>query len=221
MERYTDGSNNEFSCHNRVNILKDIRSNYALGMVDYMNQPESQSFIIVDALYAKYVKEAIKPTYNSVYNPEDGELKTNILKGITEVASHEMVINKLITLDCLLNKTFQDPVQVTVTEDIPQFALKMREIFPSMDDAVVAKACNKGFIQGWNRVLGLVGRQDIPLLLYPKSVYPKLICRSVDPALPKSAVLPTALEGVNARYQYASEFSLPYVSLVVKPPQAF
>ncbi len=197
-----------------------LRGRYAEEMESILHSSFGENLITAERIFSMFLKRGHVPHPTHLLN-EEGKVEPELSFGIALLASKELVGNRLAAIGRVLEAGVEEPIALPVTDDLPQFTTLMRSMFPPEADAQVMGICQNGLQDGWNTVLNLLGSQDVPLAMFPKSLGQHLK-RKTEELYPHTSgiVLPTAISGVQAHYEYNSEFALPYVSLTIEPSKA-
>ncbi len=150
----------------------------------------------------------------------NGHVEPELALGFGMMVSQKLVLDRLSSIGKALEQDDMTSLEIPITCDLPILTTRVREMFPPEADGEVVSLCQNGIVDGWNTTLDILGRQDLPLEMFPKNLN-RVLRRRTEVLFPSEdgIVLPTALTGVKARYDYSNEFVLPYVSLSIEPSQ--
>lgn len=204
-ERYLNPQDNP-----GYNVVSVIRSCYGKEVMNLSRKRDGRGFNAVNNLYINYLKDAVKPDLAHV-KEQPGDF-FELLDGVSHFMTHRLITDKLSSLSDGLLKSSQESEPLVVTDDLPNYTLRLRELFPPEDDVQIQRASIKGLIQGWSTLLDLIDTDEVPLMLYPPELKGALQKKSMEQT-GGQIVLPTTVPGVTAQYEYSNVFPLPSISL--------
>lgn len=201
----------------RIQVFEEISNQYELSMLSVPQLLKSNDLTVVQNMYWKFLYDATLPKQSQIC-AENGTLEEGIKSGVSMFCSKEVVLGRLVSIASILMNKFNESVSLPITEDIPMTTVKIRQMFPSEFDEEIVRSCQVGIIDGWERLLELLQIDEAPLHLYSKKLEPFLEERSKQFGFNSEGIIfPTAIEGLNVKYQYSNDFPLPYVSAVISP----
>lgn len=204
----------------RSSEFNRLRAKYSAQLTSITQSPFGENLATAERMYYIFMRRGHVPHPTHLLD-RYGRVEPELGLGIALLASKEVVLNRLSQLERILELPLEQPVNIPVTDSLPQFTLRLRNMFPPEADAEVTGICQNGLVDGWNTMLDVLGRQDVPLAMFSKPLGQHLMRRTAELFPDKEGiVLPTAITGVKARYDYSNEFTLPYVSLTIEPNQA-
>lgn len=204
----------------RSSEFNRLRAKYSSQLTSIMQSPFGENLATAERMFYIFLRRGQVPHPTHLLD-KYGKVEPELGLGIALLASKELVLNRLSKLGSTLESPLVQSVDIPVTDGLPQFTLRMRSMFPPEADAEVMGICQNGLVDGWNTMLDVLGRQDVPLAMFSKPLGQHLARKTAELFPDKEGiVLPTAISGVQARYDYSNEFTLPYVSLTVEPSQA-
>lgn len=178
------------------------------------------SLLTAERLFAIFLRRGFAPHSTHLLD-NNGHVKPETALGFAMMVSKEVALARLSAIGKALREDEKIATEIPITCDMPSLTTSVRNMFPPEADGEVIRICQTGIIDGWNATLEILGRNDIPLEIFPKNLEQHLR-RRTEIFFPSEngIVLPTALSGVKARYDYTNEFTLPFVSLAIDHPQA-
>lgn len=209
--RFDSGRNAEFY---------RIRGKYSLQLLALLRSSYGPNLVIAEKIFSNYLKSGEVPHQTQLLD-ENGGIEPEFAFGFAMLTSKELVLNRFTEIENILEADVEKPITIPLTDDIPKFTSLLRNMFPPEADEQVVRVCQNGILDGWKTMLDVVGRDDVPLAMFPKSLSPHLK-RKTQEIFPQRSgiVLPTALDGVHVEYDYSHEFQLPFVSLSIEPSKA-
>lgn len=218
---YFESEGREVLSDNDRNIqFYRMRGQYSLQLQSLLRSPCGASLVTAEKMFAAFLKQGQIPHPTHLLD-RNGNVEPEFAFGFGMLASKELVLNRFVTIGRVLEADIGEMVDLPITDDLPQFTTMVRNMFPPEVDDEVMGICQSGIMSGWGTMLDILGRRDVPLAMFPKTLDYHLTKRSKE-LYPweDGIVLPTALTGVRAKYDYSNEFLLPYVTLAIEPSRS-
>lgn len=193
-----------------------LRGRYSEQLLALLEGSCGANLVNAERIFSRFLRRGEIPHSTHLLD-EHGDVEPELAFGIALLVSKELVLNRFSRIGRILEDGIDRPDPIPVTDDLPHFTTLLRSMFPPEADAEVMGICQNGLVDGWKTMLDVLGRQDVPLAMFPKSLKQHLARKSAE-MYPQSdgIVLPTAISGVQAHYNYTSEFEFPYVSLIIE-----